>query len=110
MRCHFLLLGIFPTQGSNPGRLHCKQILYGLSHQGKAKQGTYFVLSHLWMQRCVVSFCFFLLSFLPGFPRSLSFPFSFSLPVFDESLLCVLVPSDMEVNKTQSLSSDPVLQ
>ena len=26
--------GIFPTQGSNPGLLHCKQILYHLSHQG----------------------------------------------------------------------------
>ena len=26
--------GIFPTQGSNPGLLHCRQILYSLSHQG----------------------------------------------------------------------------
>jgi len=31
---HFLLQGIFPTQGSNPGLLHCRQILYQLSHQG----------------------------------------------------------------------------
>ena len=23
--CHFLLQGIFPTQGSNPGLLHCRQ-------------------------------------------------------------------------------------
>ena len=23
--CHFLLQGIFPTQGLNPGLLHCKQ-------------------------------------------------------------------------------------
>ena len=29
-----LLQGIFPTQGSNPGLLHCRQILYQLSHQG----------------------------------------------------------------------------
>ena len=28
-----LLQGIFPTQGSNPGLLHCRQILYQLSHQ-----------------------------------------------------------------------------
>ena len=34
MGCHFLLQGIFPTQGSNPGLLHCRQILYCLSHQG----------------------------------------------------------------------------
>ena len=26
--------GIFPTQGSNPGLLHCRQILYQLSHKG----------------------------------------------------------------------------
>ena len=33
--CHALLQGIFPTQGSNPGLLHCRQILYHLSHQVK---------------------------------------------------------------------------
>ena len=32
--CHFLLQGIFPTQESNPGLLHCKQILYQLSYKG----------------------------------------------------------------------------
>ena len=26
--CHAVLLEIFPTQGSNPGLLHCRQILY----------------------------------------------------------------------------------
>ena len=29
-----LLQGIFPTQGLNPGLLHCRQILYQLSHKG----------------------------------------------------------------------------
>ena len=29
----FLLQGIFPTQGQNPGLLHCRQFLYQLSHQ-----------------------------------------------------------------------------
>ena len=29
-----LLQGTFPTQGLNPGLLHCRQILYQLSHQG----------------------------------------------------------------------------
>ena len=33
MGCHFLLQGIFPTQGSNPGLLHCRQILYRLSYK-----------------------------------------------------------------------------
>ena len=32
--CLALLQGIFPTQGSNPGLLHCRWILYLLSHQG----------------------------------------------------------------------------
>ena len=30
--CYFLLQGIFPTQESNPGFLHCRQMLYPLSH------------------------------------------------------------------------------
>ena len=32
--CHFLLQGIFPTQGSNLGLPHCRQTLYHLSHKG----------------------------------------------------------------------------
>ena len=32
--CHSLFHGIFPTQGSNLGLLHWRQILYRLSHQG----------------------------------------------------------------------------
>ena len=35
--CHFLLQGIFPTQGSNLGLPHCRQTLYRLSHQGLLK-------------------------------------------------------------------------
>ena len=34
MGSHSFLQGIFPTQGSNPGFLHCRQILYHLTHQG----------------------------------------------------------------------------
>ena len=32
--CHSLLQGIFLTQRLNPGLLHCRLILYRLSHQG----------------------------------------------------------------------------
>ena len=32
--CCFLLQGIFPNQRSNPGLLHCRRILYQLSHKG----------------------------------------------------------------------------
>ena len=34
MGSHFLFQGVFSTQGSNLGLLHCKQILYHMSHQG----------------------------------------------------------------------------
>ena len=39
MGCHFLLQEIFPTQESNPGLLHCSQILYWLSYHE----------AHLWL-------------------------------------------------------------
>ena len=35
--CHALLQGIFPTQGCNPGFLHCRQILYCVSYQGSPR-------------------------------------------------------------------------
>ena len=38
---HFLLQGVFPTQGSTSGLLHCNRMLYHLSHQGNpAKERT----------------------------------------------------------------------
>ena len=38
--CHFLLQGIFLTQGLNLGLLHCSHIFYSLSHQGNSKKKT----------------------------------------------------------------------
>ena len=35
--CHAFLQGIFPTQGSNPGLPHCRQILYQVSHKGSPR-------------------------------------------------------------------------
>ena len=40
--CHALLQGIFPTQGSNPGLLHCGQILYQLSCEGESSHSDWF--------------------------------------------------------------------
>ena len=34
--CHFLLQGIFPTQGSNPGLPHCRQMLLPSEPPGKS--------------------------------------------------------------------------
>jgi len=48
--CHFLLHRIVPTQGLNPGLLHCRQILYHLSHQGSS---VYDVCMYVCMYVCV---------------------------------------------------------
>ena len=51
MDCYSLLWEIFLTQGLNPGLLHCKWILYCLSHQGSQENGSILlfnrVFSHL---------------------------------------------------------------
>ena len=44
---HFLLQGIFPTQGSNLSLLHCRQMLYPLSHQGSPTNTSVFPPSSL---------------------------------------------------------------
>ena len=44
--CHFLLQGIFLTQGSNRSLLHCRQTLYHLSHQGSP--AIYLISLDLW--------------------------------------------------------------
>ena len=43
--CHALLQGIFPTQGLNPGLLHCRHLLYHLNHQGSLN---FFILFAKW--------------------------------------------------------------
>ena len=37
--CHFHLQGIFPTQGSNPGLPHCRQMLSGEGSSGNGGYG-----------------------------------------------------------------------
>ena len=57
--CHFLLQGVFPTQGSNPGLQHCRQILYRLSHQ-RSRDSTVFaesLIKWVWTHKCGVFFC-----------------------------------------------------
>ena len=54
--CHFLLQRIFPTQGLNPGFLHCRQTLYHLSNQGNPwlKQHLLYIRSQM-----NYNFCYF---------------------------------------------------
>ena len=42
-----LLQRIFPTQGSNPGPPHCRQILYHLSHQGSLEIYIYIIYIYI---------------------------------------------------------------
>ena len=44
--CHFLLQGIFPTQGSNPCLLHCRQTLSPLRHQGSPENEQPWLTAH----------------------------------------------------------------
>ena len=44
--CYALFQGIFPTQGSNPGLLHCRQILYQLIHQGSLEKHEQGIKNH----------------------------------------------------------------
>ena len=59
--CHFLLQGIFLTQGLNPGIPHCRQMLYPPSHQGSPWTLISLFLEHLLSK--LYSYKFFLSSF-----------------------------------------------
>ena len=48
--CHFLLQGIFLTQGLSPGLPHCRQTLYHLSHQGSHSSLSYMQMGHVRLQ------------------------------------------------------------
>ena len=60
---HSLLQELFPTQGSNPGLLHYKEILYLLSHQG-SPQNKLWQNSTLGDFACLFFFRIFLFFFI----------------------------------------------
>ena len=64
MGCHSLLWGIFPTHRSNPGLLHCRQILYQFSHQRRKPQ--------LYQQQFISSVLAFLLIILKMYSHSVN--------------------------------------
>ena len=51
-----LFWGIFPTQGSNLGVLHCRQILYQLSHKGSPRILEWVVTGCCWKPRVMLGF------------------------------------------------------
>ena len=83
--CHFLLQGIFPTLGSNPGLLHCRQILYQLSYEGSPNS-----------LRCLIwSFTCFCLTSTVG----ISFVFFFFFHWICMPLHCFLVYHCAKIHK-----------
>ena len=51
--CHFLLQGIFPTQGSNPCLLHWQVDSLPLSHEGSPRRYLYRDKPSLYLLSCV---------------------------------------------------------
>ena len=98
--CHSLLQGIFPSQESNSGLLHCRQILYHLIHQGNPifKLDDAKLLSHL-LQEYLFSLpeiSFVTTATTSGMHYSL---FNFIVRPFTVSIFTILLP--YKVTKTQ---------
>ena len=53
--CHFLIQGIFLTQGLNPGLPRCRQTLYCLSRQGR-------ITPNIWIKQSLVSHPWYLIT------------------------------------------------
>ena len=88
--CHFLLQGIFPTQESNLGLLHCRQILYQLSYEGspyKLMDGNICSCNHPWIlligKNIVYQLLFIILFFL-----RFSFPFLTLTNILESNSIC----------------------
>ena len=114
--CHVLHQGIFPTQGSNPGLLHCRWILYQLSYQGSP----YFpdiltaYLNRKWNLICWLRYTFFylhvirfLFSFFLFLFFILSSLFFLSPPSFPSFLLVFLHINDVLYSRWKHVSSLP---
>ena len=65
--CHALHQRIFPTQESNQGVLHCRQILYQLSYQGSLYiLNTYRCIYKLFFVKVIILGVFLIYQILPG--------------------------------------------
>ena len=84
--CHSLCQGIFLTQGSNPGPLHCRQILYCLSHQGSSYLHKH-TLSNTLLP--FITLTYYVLDQLRM--RKISFYFAFSYWFFDAFPFCMQI-------------------
>ena len=67
-----LLQGIFQTQGLNPGLLHCRWILYCLSHQGSPRilEWGRYIYKHICINICGDFFIFYCFWYFPNWERT----------------------------------------
>ena len=70
--CHFLLQGIFPTQGSNPGLLHWRQNTLPSEPPGKSLDPISSLFSQFFCVECFNSWSYFVVSNKTGQIESLS--------------------------------------
>ena len=109
MDSHSLLQGLFPTQGSNPGLLNCRQILYHLRHQGSPvvysrKLIIAFLCKLFAMQQISVQMHFSLLlpcHFLKDFPHQVSCEY--------QSFWCHWAKANSDLNKLHTTVLYPFL-
>ena len=73
---HSSLQGIFPTQGSNPGLLNCRQVLYHLRHQNKPhKVMIYLTVDGAWIWWKNVIIILWIRKLLTSVAKKLEFEF-----------------------------------
>ena len=90
----FLLQGIFLSQGSNPGLLHCRWILYHLTHQGSTMTA---LVSHQHQNMP--------LFILIHFPPSTGIPPTPSKPIFSRTF--IQIHYSRTICKTLNKVSEP---
>ena len=84
MSCHSLLQGIFPTQGSNQGLLHCRQTLHQLSYQGSPEAD---VSWHCFLARVLPFFSSAVSPVCMVRPLKMAVLLFFAHPLMDKNLL-----------------------
>ena len=91
--CHALLQAIVPTQGSNPGLPHCRQILYHLRHEGSPTNSSTSISGALcvWFVICGSCKC----------RREIITPFQHSPEIILSELWTVINPDGTEGSNTR---------
>ena len=109
--CHSLLQRIFLTQESNPGFLHCRQILYQLNHQCLINP-VFIILLQLLSSRHTLQSCLTVCDPIDGSPPGSPVPGTLPARVLEWIAIsffqCMKVKSESEVSQSCPTLSDPV--